>query len=137
MTSIIVDIKQVAFSYNGNVVLENVELKILEGDFVAMIGPNGGGKTTLPKLILGLLAPSQGRIHVFGQPPQKASHLIGYVPQDVHINRNFPITAVDVVLMGKLVPRKRWKGNPSKDRQEAIEALQHMEMEAFCRHQDW
>jgi len=132
MTSLIVDIEQVAFSYNGQVVLENVDLKIYEGDFVAMIGPNGGGKTTLLKLILGLLPPSKGRMHIFDRPPQKASYLIGYVPQDVHINQNFPITAMDVVLMGKLLPGKRWHRNPLKDRQEAITALRHMEMEAFA-----
>ena len=132
MTSLIADIEQVAFSYNGQVVLENVDLKIYEGDFVAMIGPNGGGKTTLLKLILGLLAPSKGSIHIFDRPPQKASYLIGYVPQDIHINQNFPITAMDVVLMGKLLPGKRWQRNPLKDRQEAITALRHMEMEAFA-----
>jgi zinc transport system ATP-binding protein len=132
MTSLIADIEQVAFSYNGQVVLENVDLKIYAGDFVAMIGPNGGGKTTLLKLILGLLPPSKGRIRIFDRPPQKASYLIGYVPQDVHINPNFPITAMDVVLMGKLLPGKRWQRNPLKDRQEAITALRHMEMEAFA-----
>ncbi len=122
MTSLIADIEQVAFSYNDQVVLENVNLKIFEGDFVAMIGPNGGGKTTLLKLILGLLPPSKGKIHIFDRPPQKASYLIGYVPQDVHINQNFPITAMDVVLMGKLLPGKRWQRNPLKDRQEAMAA---------------
>ena len=133
MTSMIADIDQVAFSYNGQIVLENVDLKIFEGDFVAMIGPNGGGKTTLLKLILGLLRPSRGTIRVFDQPPQKTSYLIGYVPQDVHINQNFPITVMDVVLMGRLVPGKRWRrNNPLLDREEAMAALQHMEMEAFA-----
>ena len=132
MTSLIADIEQVAFSYNDQVVLENVNLKIFEGDFVAMIGPNGGGKTTLLKLILGLLRPSKGKIHIFDRPPQKTSYLIGYVPQDVHINQNFPITAMDVVLMGKLLPGQRWQRNPLKDRQEAMAALHHMEMEAFA-----
>ena len=132
MKSTIADINQVTFSYNGQVVLENVDLKVFEGDFVAMIGPNGGGKTTLLKLILGLLTPSKGKIHIFDRPPRKASYLIGYVPQNVHINQNFPITAMDVVLMGKLAPEKRWQRNPLKDRKEAIAALQHMEMEAFA-----
>ncbi len=132
MTSLIADIEQVAFSYNDQMVLENVNLKIFEGDFVAMIGPNGGGKTTLLKLILGLLPPSKGKIHIFDRPPQRASYLIGYVPQDVHINQNFPITAMDVVLMGKLLPGKRWQRKPLKDRQEAMTALRHMEMEAFA-----
>ncbi len=132
MTSLIADIEQVAFSYNDQVILENVNLKIFKGDFVAMIGPNGGGKTTLLKLILGLLLPSKGKIRIFDRPPQKASYHIGYVPQDIHINQNFPITAMDVVLMGKLLPGKRWQRNSLKDRQEAMAALGHMEMEAFA-----
>jgi len=131
MSSVIVDVKQMTFSYNDQVVLENVDLNIHEGDFVAMIGPNGGGKTTLLKLILGLLTPSKGTIHVFDLPPRKAAYNTGYVPQDVHINRNFPITVMDVVLMGKLAPGKRWARNTSQNRSAALQALAHMEMEAF------
>jgi zinc transport system ATP-binding protein len=132
MDDSIVEIKNVWFSYNGQTVLEDVSLDIRSGDFVAMIGPNGGGKTTLLKLMLGLLKPDQGFIRVMGDSTEKASHQIGYVSQDVHINRLFPITALDVVLMGKLEPGKRWGRSAAQSRQEALEALERMEVRAFA-----
>ncbi len=82
--------------------LEQINLSIQENDFISVIGPNGGGKTTLLKLILGIITPDQGQILVNGMPPKKASFALGYVPQNVHINTHFPITALDVVLMGTL-----------------------------------
>ena len=87
----IVEIKDLDFAYNGETVLENVNLSIRQRDFMAIIGPNGGGKTTLLKLILGLLNPDRGAVRVDGKSPQKASSCIGYVPQDVHLNCSFPI----------------------------------------------
>ena len=128
----IVEIKNVCFAYNGQTVLEDVSLDIRQGDFIAMIGPNGGGKTTLLKLMLGLLKPDRGTIKVLGDTTEKASHHIGYVSQDVHINRSFPITAIDVVMMGKLAPEKRWARSSAKDRREALEVLERMEVDAFA-----
>ena len=124
----IVRIDNLCFSYSGQPVLENVDLMVREGDFIAMIGPNGGGKTTLLKLMLGLLKSDRGTIRIMGQPPGRISHQIGYVPQDVNINRNFPITALDVVLMGKLAPGSRWSLNSARDRQDALEALDRIDM---------
>jgi zinc transport system ATP-binding protein len=95
-----------------------------------VIGPNGGGKTTLIKLVLGLLKPDRGHISVMGGPPGKFSSAIGYVPQNVHINENFPITAMDVVLMGCLDPRgrRRKKKSKSKEREEAMDTLARLHM---------
>ncbi len=126
----IIEIKDLDFAYNGEAVLEDVNLTIRQKDFVAIIGPNGGGKTTLLKLILGLLMPAKGAVRVDGKSPQKASPCIGYVPQDVHINRSFPITAIDVVLMGKLDPKKRLSRRSAANRREAMAALERMEMAA-------
>ena len=128
MGNSIVEIKNIWFAYNGQTVLEDVSLDIRQGDFIAMIGPNGGGKTTLLKLMLGLLRPNKGAIRVLGDPTAKASHHIGYVSQDVHINRSFPITAIDVVLMGKLEPGKRWARSSVQDRTDALDALERMEI---------
>jgi zinc transport system ATP-binding protein len=128
MGNSIVEIKNIWFAYNGQTVLEDVSLDIRQGDFIAMIGPNGGGKTTLLKLMLGLLRPNKGTIRVLGDPTAKASHHIGYVSQDVHINRSFPITAIDVVLMGKLEPGKRWAKSSVQDRTDALDALERMEI---------
>ena len=97
MNSTIVEMENVSFAYNGQTVLQDVNLAIAPEDFVAIIGPNGGGKTTLLKLLLGLLKPDTGSIRVLGDSPGEASHHIGYVRQDVHINQSFPITALDVV----------------------------------------
>ena len=124
----IVEIKNLTFSFNDEAVLQDVSLDIQQGDFIAMIGPNGGGKTTLLKLILGLLKPEKGSIRVLGQSARKASSCIGYVPQDVHVNRSFPITALDVVLMGMLDPAKRWARKSAANRSKAVAALKRMEM---------
>ena len=132
MNTPIVEINNVAFAYNGDTVLRDVSFDIRNGDFIAMIGPNGGGKTTLLKLILGLLKPDRGAIRVMGQSARKASPSIGYVPQDVNINRRFPITAMDVVLMGKLDPGKRWARKTASNRQEALAALDRLDMASYA-----
>lgn len=123
-----IEVENVAFAYNGDTVLQDVNLLVRQGDFTAVIGPNGGGKTTLLKLILGLLKPDRGTIRVNGRSALKSSPCIGYVPQDVHINRSFPITAVDVVLMGKLDPKKRWAGKSAANRRDALAALRRLDM---------
>ena len=132
MVDPIIQIVDLDFAYNGQRVLEEVNLEVWEGDFIAMIGPNGGGKTTLLRLMLGLLKPERGRIRIMGKPAPRASHHIGYVPQDVHINRRFPITALDVVLMGKLAPGKRWSKNAEQDRRDALEALERIDMADYA-----
>lgn len=105
MTHSVIEIKDLWFSFNGSPVLKNVNLSIYEHEFLALIGPNGGGKTTLLKLILGLLTPDQGTISVFGKSPHQISQRMGYVPQEMGMNRRFPVSAMDVVLMGRLTPR--------------------------------
>lgn len=95
-------IVDLAFSYDGTAVLEDVNLTIGEREFVSIVGPNGGGKTTLLKLILGLLKPTQGRVRVFGQAPEKTRPRVGYMPQNAHLDPKFPVNVMDVVLMGRL-----------------------------------
>ncbi|MGB5984781.1 MAG: ABC transporter ATP-binding protein [Desulfobacterales bacterium] len=122
----IVRIRNLVFAYNGEPVLEDINFDIRHGDFIAMIGPNGGGKTTLLKLILGLLQPDHGTIQVTGSVPTA----IGYVPQDAHINQSFPMTALDVVLMGKLNPPKRSFRKSAAHHREALAALERLGMAA-------
>ena len=124
--------RNLSFSYGGPLVLEDATFTVGRGDFASVVGPNGGGKTTLLKLMLGLLKPKRGRIRVMGEPAVRVSQHIGYVPQDVHINRRFPITALDVVLMGKLAPGKRWSKNNAQERRDALEALERMDMADFA-----
>ncbi len=128
----IVEIKDLDFAYNGETVLQEFNLSVRQRDFMAIIGPNGGGKTTLLKLILGLLTPDRGTVRVDGKSPQKASPCIGYVPQDVHVNRSFPITIIDVVLMGKHNPKNRWSRQSAANRRDALAAMERLEMAVYA-----
>ncbi len=95
-------IDNLSFSYQNQKALEDITLTVSKKDFLAIIGPNGGGKSTLLKLILGLLEPKTGYIEVFGKSPKDAASLLAYVPQHTNINSDFPITVIEVVLMGCL-----------------------------------
>ncbi|MBD3401843.1 ATP-binding cassette domain-containing protein [candidate division GN15 bacterium] len=119
----IVQLDGVSFSYDGDPVLENVNLSIIEHDFAWIVGPNAGGKTTLVKLIIGLLAPDRGRVSLFGKSPQAARTMVGYMPQHAALDPRFPITAFDIVLMGRLGNRHPLGPIPKADRELAMEAL--------------
>ena len=134
MNQPIIETHNLNFSYNGQPVISGVNLKIQSGDFMAMIGPNGGGKTTLLKLMLGLLKADSGSIRIFGKPPKEVSYRIGYVPQDIHINQNFPISSSDVVLMGKLKPGRGWSRHDAEDRMEALQALERVGAGKYSNH---
>ena len=131
MNEPVIEVNDLWFAFNGQSVLRAINVTIRRGEFVAIIGPNGGGKTTLLKLILGLLRPDRGAIRVFGRPPHKVSHRIGYVPQNVHINKDFPITVQDVVLMGRLRTAKGWYRHSKSDRRAAQSALEKLDMWEF------
>ena len=98
----VIAIKNLSFSYDGRAILEDVFLDIYHRDSVCIVGPNGGGKSTLVKLIIGLLSAPQGEIRVFGKTPQESRLRIGYVPQYAHYDPLFPISVRDVVRMGRL-----------------------------------
>jgi zinc transport system ATP-binding protein len=130
-TPILIEVKDVSFAYHQRFVLKDVNLSIRQKDYIAIIGPNGGGKTTLLKLILGLLKPDSGSIIVRGQTPQKSSHLIGYVPQEIYNNRHFPISVVDVIQMGALSPDKHLFPKRKKNKQKALEILESLRMSEY------
>ena len=94
--------RNVTFSYGGPAVIENASFEIGENDSICVVGPNGGGKTTLLRLILGLERPQGGSIEVFGEPPRAARRRIGYMPQYLNFDPKFPISVLDVALMGRL-----------------------------------
>lgn len=105
----LVDIHNLSAGYGQNVVLRDVNLSIQQFDFVGVIGPNGGGKTTLLKALLGLLSPISGEINFAESMTEGNSHRIGYLPQINNIDRKFPVTVFDVVRSG-LMSRKRLTG---------------------------
>lgn len=97
-----ISFNNVTFGYDASPVLENVSFTINRGDFISILGPNGGGKTTLAKLMLGLYAPNSGKILINGRSPVQMRGIIGYVPQYSLFDPNFPVSVKDVVLMGRI-----------------------------------
>ena len=131
MTTEIIGLENIWVSYEDVVALEDINFCIYQNEFIGIIGPNGGGKTTLLKVILGLVQSSQGKIRVFGTIPEKGRKFIGYVPQRTFFDRDFPISVWDVVLMGRLGQRGAFRGYSNKDKKIAFEALKTVEMIDF------
>ena len=131
----LVKLEDVWVHYDSVPVLEGVSLSIRQSDFLAIIGPNGGGKTTLLKVILGLVAPSRGKVSVLGKAPKRGRNNIGYVPQHHLFDREFPISVRDVVLMGRYGKAGflRWYG--SEDRRIVERALQTVGMVEYQEQQ--
>ncbi len=121
----------VTFAYGRHAVLSNVDLTIARGEFATVVGPNGGGKTTLLKLMLGLLAPDSGTVSVLGRTPAAARSKVGYVPQRASVDSSFPARVVDIVLMGLLGSRKSIRYT-AEDLKRAGSALESVEMEEFA-----
>lgn len=125
------ELKNVSLALRGVPVLEDVTLRIEAGDYLALLGPNGGGKSTLLKVILGLVEPDRGSVRVFGQAARAARGRVGYVPQYFHFDRDFPIRVLDVVLMGR-VGRNRLGALDDEDRAIAGSALARVEMDRLA-----
>jgi zinc transport system ATP-binding protein len=102
MTDRVIDIRGLHFAYGAASTLAAIDLQVADGEFLGIVGPNAGGKSTLLKLILGLLHPQAGRIRVLGRSPRAASRMIGYVPQYPSFPRDFPISVAQVVELGRL-----------------------------------
>lgn len=104
-------------------ILEAIDLSVKGNDFLGIIGPNGGGKTTLLKVVLGLIAPTRGKVWVMGEPPEKSRRHIGYVPQHNLFDRDFPISVWEVVLMGRYGRTGLFKRHGDVDKVKAGDAL--------------
>jgi zinc transport system ATP-binding protein len=116
MTAPVITLENVSFAYGEVPILEDVSLAVEEGEFLGLVGPNGGGKSTLLKLVLGLLAPDAGRVTVLGAAPARARGAIGYVPQFATFRRDFPITVGETVLLGRLGKTRAVLGYRAQDR---------------------
>ena len=102
MNTPVVTLEHIRVRFGDVTVLDDISLNIEAREFVGITGPNGGGKTTLLKVILGLISPEKGRVSVFSMPPVPARKRVGYVPQFHHFNSSFPASVMDVVLTGRL-----------------------------------
>ena len=121
----LIELQNISAGYNGERVLENVTLDVFPNDFIGVIGPNGGGKTTLVKVILGLLKPKKGRV-LYNASSNPNSVSTGYLPQIHKIDFKFPITVWETVLSGLINPGRMIKRFTAKDRSKAQAILENM-----------
>ncbi len=128
MSSDIATLTGVYVEYGSTIALEDVTFAIKPLDFVSIIGPNGGGKTTLLKVLLGLLHPTRGTVDVLGTPPAQSRQHIGYVPQQVTMDKTFPINVWDVTLMGRLGKKTLFRKYSAEDREFAADALNRVKL---------
>ncbi len=130
----VISIQHMWAGYEREPVLEDINLSVYEGDFIGLIGPNGGGKTTLLRVLLGLLPPMRGEVRIMGQSVNEGRRLAGYVPQVVEFDHEFPINVWDVVRMGRLGQRRLLQRYTAEDDAVVAEALRRVEM-YHLRHQ--
>ncbi len=129
----VISIRGLWAGYEREQVLEDINLSVYEGDFIGLIGPNGGGKTTLLKVLLGLLPPTRGEVRIMGHPVREGRRMIGYVPQVVDFDREFPISVWDVARMGRLGKRRLLQRYTAEDDAIVAEALHQVELHDLRR----
>jgi len=129
----ILEIVNASTGYNHKPILENLNFTVRENDFIGVIGPNGGGKTTLLKLILGLIQPFSGKVNFYANGRSKRS-LIGYLPQENKFDKQFPISVLEVVLSGLMSDKGIFGRYSKKDKQLALSFLERTGMASYANH---
>ncbi len=125
---LVITVRDLWAGYEGGPVLEAIHLDVRRGDFIGIIGPNGGGKSTLLKVLLGLIPPTRGEVRVMGLPPKEGRRYIGYVPQSVEFDRDFPISVWEVARMGRLGKRGLLRRYTAEDDAKVAEALRLLDV---------
>ena len=132
MTAHPLEVRDLTVAYDARPVLRSVSFHLERGHMLGVVGPNGAGKSTMLKALLGLIRPDYGSVEVFGQAIDAVRPRIAYVPQTEAVDWDFPITVLEVVLMGRQ-SNKGWLGRPGReDRAKAREALERVGMSKFC-----
>lgn len=126
-----ITVKDLSFSYEKECVLDKINFNVKKNDFLTIIGPNGGGKTSLLKLLLGINPLQKGEIKINDKFYTSETSNIGYVPQITNVNINFPISVLEIVLMGQNSLKKRLFGYKNDEKTKAIEALKKVGMHNF------
>lgn len=124
----VIELQDLWAGYGGDNILKSINLSVKELDYIGIIGPNGGGKTTLFKVLLGLLNPHWGQVTIFGRTVQQGRRYIGYVPQIIHFDRSFPINVSDVVRMGRLGRNRLFNRFNRKDDEQVEKALHQVNL---------
>ena len=133
--SLAVSLKDLSVSYGDSPALDCVSIDVPSNAFLAVIGPNGGGKTTLLRCMLGLQKPHTGTVRLWGEEPKKLRHRVGYVPQTRYFDRSFPISVREVVEMGGLSNLYTRNLSKTEQRQRVDAALQRMQLGALAKRQ--
>lgn len=129
----LINIDNIVAGYDNKIVLHDVSLDIWENDFLGIIGPNGGGKTTLLKIILGLLKPKSGYVRYFDGEKEVSSLKIGYLPQMNKIDKKFPISVREVVLSGLMAEKPRFRDFTAEQKQRAEEVIAQMGLQELAK----
>jgi manganese/iron transport system ATP-binding protein len=128
-----IEIRDLTVAYNRRRAVEDVTLSVPRRAMVGIVGPNGGGKSTLIKAVLGLVPVEGGEVEILGRPvDRRARRLVGYVPQREEVDWNFPVSAFDVVMMGRVPSMKLLRRPIARDRELVWEALKTVGMEKFA-----
>jgi len=132
-TTPLIQLTDVNFAYHGEAALTHISLEVDRGEYVGIIGPNGGGKTTLLRVLLGLTKPDDGQVSLFGQPVHQFKDWwkIGYVPQQAtNVDARFPVTVEEIVSLGRVARVGMWHHFKKADRLAITRALERVDMAA-------
>ncbi len=127
-----VEVNELTAAYERTEVLSQVDWKVPVGHLAAVIGPNGGGKSTLLKSLVGMVQPRLGAVKIFGQRPGEVRGKVAYLPQAEEVDWSFPISVLQVVLQGRTIHHRWWQRNQTPDKMQALEALAKVKMEDYA-----
>jgi len=135
MNAPLIESKSLTVSYHYKPVLWNLDFELPRGKMIGIIGPNGSGKTTFLKTLMGLLKPDSGSVKIFGQSPEAARKLLSYVPQRESVDWDFPARVQDVVLMGRYKKSNLFGRLSKEDHRIAEEAMAEVGLKDFAKRQ--